>query len=661
MKLSRLSLFFLLLPFTLQAELEVSSFFGDHMVLQRDQPLPVWGKATPGDKVTVSFRDSSVTTQSGENGKWMAELPQQSVGEAASLQISSGDRTVVFQDILVGEVWICSGQSNMEWPVENSENADSEIAAANYPNIRLLDIPRTYSPDPVDEIDASWQVCSPESIPSFSAVAYFFGRELWNEIDVPIGLVSTSWGGTRAEAWTPLETLKANPDYDSIVASYYEMTQVLVNEPELEQTMQSKYDSFMNDVLALANSPPPPDPSWFELNPPVSDMQPVEPDTNILGETDGMVYVRNVFSLEPTQASRKGARIRLGQIDNYDATWINGVKIGHTLHDTKDARRLFRDYEIPNGTLKPGKNVILIQIVDVYRDSHFGKNIDQLEVYWPSGIPVALHDNWKMEIMVDLGTRPETLERKLKHAGSVLFNGMIAPITQAAFQGVIWYQGESNASRAAQYRTLFPDMIEAWRDTWNRGSFPFYFVQLANYRDRNPEPEEHNWAELREAQRETLALPNTGMAVTIDIGEAEDIHPRNKQDVGKRLALLALANTYNIRQSNKESIPHSGPLFREALIEDGQIRIYFDHVNGGLRTSDGEKLKGFAIAEENGPFQWAEARVEGNEVVVSHPEMDAPKEVRYAWATNPEVNFINGAGLPASPFRTDTRPWTTEE
>jgi len=664
----------LLLPLVALAQLEVNSFFGDHMVLQRGQSVPVWGQADPGEEVTVRFRDASVTTQAGEDGKWMLKLPRQSVGEVAPLRILSGDEEVVLEDVLVGEVWLCSGQSNMEWPVEKSVNAEKEIAAADYPSIRLFDIPRRFSPTPLERIEGKWEICSPETVPEFSAVAYYFGRELRGELDVPIGLVSSAWGGTPAEAWTPLDTLKSRPEYKGIVAEYRRMTQLLADNPGLGERLQKEYDAFMEQVNSLGESPPVPEESCFDPDSPIDGAQFVEPGIDFFSETDGMVQVRTLFALDQEQAKRKGARIRLGQIDNFDTTWINGVKVGRTASEVDDPRLHYRDYEIPDGILKPGRNVVLIQIVDTYKNAQFGKDIDHPEIRWPGGDVLALPDRWEMKVVVDAGPRPETLDRKAKNTGSYLYNGMIAPLLPAAFRGAIWYQGESNAGRAVQYRILFPDMIRSWRENWNRGDFPFYFVQLANYRKRNPEPEEHGWAELREAQRQTLSLPNTGMAVAIDIGDAKDIHPRNKQDVGKRLALWALSGTYDFTEPGgflsripligglfRKPITCSGPLFREAMVEDGQIRLRFDHVDGGLRARDGGELKGFAIAEEGGPFKWAEARLDGDEVVVSHPEMDAPKVVRYAWATNPEAMLVNAAGLPASPFRTDTRPLTTEE
>lgn len=660
-------LFSLLLISSLtHAELKVSSVFGDHMVLQRDQPVPVWGKTKPGTEVMVRFRDQTVRATADTQGKWMAELSALSVGPAENFTVSSGEETITFNDVLVGEVWICSGQSNMEWPVRRSANPEEEIQSANYPKIRLFDVPHEYAPTPQETIDASWKVCSPETVADFSAVAYSFGRALWKELGVPIGLISSNWGGTRAEAWTPLDTLKSNPDYQDFVESHRSNTEILKNDPGLKARLQAKFDAFNRKMDFLSRSTPIPDSKWFNPDAEFDGTELVEPGVDFLKETDGLIHVQTTFNLAESQASQPGAKAMLGQMDNYDVTWINGVQIGRMGPELDTPRSFSREYDIPAGTLKPGVNVMLIQIVDVRKDASFGKNIEQPHLKLADGQIIELDNKWRMKIIEDAGARPDTLDRIMKHSGSYLYNGMIAPLVPVAFQGVIWYQGESNAKRADQYRSLFPDMITSWRNAWGRGDFPFYFVQLANFSGRP------HWAELREAQRETLRLPNTGMAVTIDIGDPKDIHPKNKQDVGKRLSLWALAKTYGVTRASspaasipffgkffQEPLPHSGPLFREAEIEGNQIRLKFDHVYGGLQSSDGDKLKGFLIAAENEEFQPADAFIEGDDVIVSHPEIQSPADVRYAWATDPEANLTNSEGLPASPFRTDHRPFLT--
>ncbi len=673
MRKLQITLFSLLLPLALLAQLSVSSFFSDHMVLQRNQPLPVWGTAAPDAEVTVQLGKTTTTAQADSQGKWRAIITKQKLGNSRTLKVSAEGEVFEFKDVLIGDVWLASGQSNMEWNVAGSQNADTEIAAAHYPNIRLLDIPRTYSRTPLDTIDAKWQVCSPETISSFSAVAYYFGRKLHEELSVPIGLISSNWGGTPAEAWTPIEVLEADPDYAGILALREEMDRVLAENADKAPALKAAYDSFQEKVFAMAEGVPAPSAEWFDPEYTTDGLHPVKPKETLMSETDGLSYVRSTFTLSSAQAARKGARVRLGQIDNFDFTWINAQKIGETPRSVSNSTKVFRDYPIPEGTLQDGENVVLLQIIDVYRDSKFGGGIEQPEIYWPSGDSVAL-DDWQMDIIVDLGPRPETMDRKARNTAAYLYNGMIAPLVPAAYQGVIWYQGESNAGRdPLLYYKLFPDMIESWRTATGQGDLPFYYVQLANYRERNDEPQEHSWAVLRDAQLQTLDVPNTGMAVTIDIGEAGDIHPANKQDVGLRLALWALAQTYGQTEAKsplaklpligklfEEPIPHSGPLFHSAKIRGSEIWLSFDHTYGDLETIDGGAPIGFTIAEKDAPFQWAEARIEGNQVVVSHPKMKAPHAVRYGWATNPPTNLINSVGLPASPFRTDDRSLSTK-
>ncbi len=491
------------------AALEVAAPFSSHMVLQRDRDIPVWGTHSPDASITVRFAGQSASTTADASGKWQVNFPALPAGGKYTLQVSSCNENIAMQNIIMGDIWICSGQSNMQWSVKNSLSSAAEIAAATFPDIRLLTLPRKTSAEPIDTFDASWTPCSPETIAGFSAVGYFFGREVHGTTGVPIGLISTNWGGTPAEAWTSLETLRSNPDFA----------------PMLERR-----ETFLKQQANRA-----------AMDPPV-----------------------------PMTAQEKKAH------------------------------------------------------------------------------------------------RPQNI-------AGMLYNAMISPLIQVPIRGAIWYQGESNAGRAEQYETLFPAMIENWRAVWNQGDFPFYFVQLANFKERNQQPVDDAWAELRDAQFQTLKLPNTGMAVAIDIGEAKDIHPKNKQDVGKRLALWALAQDYQITEPTgslgtlpligrwfQQPITYSGPLYQGSKTEGSQIVIQFDHTADGLATSDGNAPVGFAIAGEDRQFVWADAVIEGNTVVVSHPKIGAPVAVRYGWSTNPEVNLINSAGLPASPFRTDDWPGITD-
>lgn len=491
------------------AEVSLHPLFSDHMVLQQGERIPVWGKAAPGEEVTVTIGPRKDDDRADENGNWMVRLRRLEAGGPYEMTVTGESNTVTVSDVLVGEVWVASGQSNMQWTVGNSMNAEEEIANANYPEMRLFYVPRKTADTPQETVEAQWQRTTPETIPDFSAVAYFFGRELHQQLGVPVGMIHTSWGGTPSEAWTSREKLEETPEakpildrWENIVAKY----------PE---TLEA-YNKTLEEWKKAAD-----------------------------------------------QAKKDG----------------------------KDAPAK------PRAPLSPDH----------------------------------------------------------PHRPTSLYNAMIAPLVPYAIKGAIWYQGESNASRAYQYRTIFPAMIEDWREQWDQGKFPFLFVQLANFRERKEEPAESDWAELREAQVMTLDLKNTGMAVIIDIGEADNIHPKNKQDVGKRLAAWTLAKDYN-----RDVVP-SGPLFRSARFRNGKATIKFDYDDGGLMAK-GSELKGFAIAGPDRKFVWANAEITGRKnkkVQVWSDKVPEPVAVRYGWADNPECTLYNEAGLPASPFRTDDWPGIT--
>ena len=461
---------------TAYADVKLPRLVGNHMVLQRDAEIHLWGWADPEEDITVRFIDQKATTTADDSGYWEVSLDPVGVGGPFSMTVA-GNNTIALEDILMGDVWVCSGQSNMGWPVKNVNDSEKEIAQADFPEIRLFTVPREMATQPQDRLsEGSWQSCSPETIPDFSAVAYFFGRELTRHLNVPIGLIHSSWGGTRIESWISPE---ATGEYRQ--------------EP-----------GFADELLA----------------------------TKLPGQS---------------------------------------------------------------GKVKPNE------------------------------IP-----------------------------SSVLFQGMIHPLLQYLLKGVIWYQGEANVAEATAYHSLFPALIRDWRDRWSAGAFPFLFVQLANFHPPVDTPQPSEWAELREAQAATLSLENTGMAVTIDVGEADDIHPRDKQTVGHRLALAARHVAYG------ETIEYSGPVYDDMEVEDNSIRIYFEHADAGVKTPQGKPIKGFAIAGEDRQFVWADATIEGNTVVVSSEAVPEPVAVRYAWSDNPDgANLYNTENLPTVPFRTDE--WDMED
>ncbi|MCC6697876.1 MAG: sialate O-acetylesterase [Candidatus Hydrogenedentes bacterium] len=492
-----------------QPEITLPSVIGDHMVLQQDNPAPIWGKTDPKIKVTVTLGDVKKSVKSDEQGKWRVDLGPLRPGGPYELTVKAKKTKAVVQDVLVGEVWVCSGQSNMEWPVSRALNPEEEIKNANYPNMRLFTVKKKVSGEPLDGCEGSWSVCTPETIPNFSAVGYFFGRRVHETLKVPVGLINTSWGGTPSESWTSMPKLQSNPDFKPILDRW---TDMIAKYPQAK----AEFDAAMAEWQKKADE----------------------------------AKAKN----EP---------------------------------EPKDRPR-----------------------------------------------------------------EPMGPEHPWRAAG--LYNGMIQPLIPFGIRGAIWYQGESNAGRAYQYRSLFPAMIEDWRANWNQGEFPFFFVQLANFMKRNPDANAPSaWAELREAQSMTLGLENTGQAVIIDIGEADDIHPKNKQDVGARLSQAAWKVAYGM-----DSAVWSGPVYDSMRVDGAAIRIKFTQTNGGLVTNGGP-IKGFAIAGEDQKFVWASATAEGDEVVVSAAEVAKPVAVRYGWGDNPYCNLYNGAGMPASPFRTDDWPGVT--
>jgi sialate O-acetylesterase len=637
---------FLALP--LFATITLPEIFSDNMVLQQQTDAPVWGKAAPNKtvKVVASWDNQTYTTQSDAEGKWSVKLKTPVAGGPYSISISDG-KELSLKNILIGEVWICSGQSNMEMPLAGWGkvlNYEKEIALANYPEIRLLHIKKTINAQPQSEVETEskgWQVCSPSTIGTFSSTGYFFGRELNQTLNVPVGLINTSWGGTIAEAWTSGEALENMPDFYDAVQTIKKQTSKDVHQAKLDEWQAlvrnsdkgfEKNTPVWADIqLDDAGWASMPVGVWWEKNPGMKDF-------------DGIVWFRKTVDI-PAAWNGKDLQLNLGMIDDNDITYFNGKEIGAT--NGYDINRI---YTVPGKLVKKGKAVITVRIVDTGGDGGIYSEAAQLFLTLKPDKPaekITLAGEWKYQPAVDFREFPPIPQSpNTPNQPTVLYNAMISPLVPYAIQGAIWYQGESNADRACQYRELFPLMIRDWRKAWNK-DFPFYFVQLANFRERKAEPVESDWAELREAQLQTLYLKNTGMAVIIDIGEGADIHPKNKQEVGRRLALAAEANTYN------RKIVFSGPVYQGYQLEDDKIRIQFKYAESGLKTNDGKALKGFAIAGPNHQFYWADASIEGNEVIVSSPKVKFPVAVRYAWADNPECNLYNGAGLPASPFRTD--------
>ncbi len=629
-------------------DISLLPLFTDNMVLQQKQDIPIWGTAEPGGEVTVTLNEQEEKAIVGDDRNWKVTLSPVPAGGPYKLVVS-GVETKTINNVMLGEVWICSGQSNMEMPINKEwgkvDNFEEEVANATYPNIRLFTVEKTMANTEQNHFKSDgWKECSSETVPGFSAVAYFYGRHLHNNLDIPIGLIQTAWGGTIVEAWTSAATLKEIPEFTEMVkyiesdeTTYEEklvaakknqaewpdkIEKLLIDKGTQNQGFQNK--DFNTDDWKTMELPK----IWEELEIYV----------------DGVVWFSKDINV-PESWQGEDLTLSLGKINDYDITWFNGKKVGRgtEVHES-------RNYKIPSSLVNKGQNRIVVQVLDIGNVGGIYGPEEEMKLT-SKNKSISLVGNWKYKIdpiKIEVKAMPKKLDQNTgANRPTVLYNAMIKPLLPYGIKGAIWYQGESNAERAYQYRNLFSSMIKDWRNVWGQGDFPFIFVQLANFMKVIEQPVEHSWAELREAQTMALELPNTGMAVTIDIGDAIDIHPTNKQDVGKRLALNALAKVY------EKDIAYSGPMYNSMELEGSKIRLKFSNTNDGLKIMGNKDLKGFAIAGTDKKFVWAEAKIEGNEVIVWSPEIKNPVAVRYAWASNPICNLYNGADLPASPFRTD--------
>ncbi|MDD2710933.1 MAG: sialate O-acetylesterase [Verrucomicrobiae bacterium] len=641
--------------------MKLPSIFSDHMVLQQGRPVPVWGWAGPGEKITVTFAGQTVRATAARNGRWQAMLFPLKAGGPFDMTIT-GINAITLHNVLVGEVWICSGQSNMEWPVKQAANAEKEIAAAlRYSRIRLFKAAKTAVVDSQQDVHGRWDLCHPETLAFFSAVGWFFGRELFRHLDVPIGLINVSWGGTIAEAWTSREALLGCPLFKKEVLEYERKLVHFARE-------KAAYDELTKDCFRKIL---PADPGnvgfrkgWALPEADISAWKTM--DMPRAWQADGLNFSGVLWFRKEVQIPAKWAGrdlvLNLAPCDKHDTTYFNNQKVGGIGLENSFAWCTPRSYVIPGRLVRAGLNTIAVRIYSfAYAGGMLGP-VEQMSlrpVRAPQRQAISLAGSWQYQVEHNFGLVTPPAEMMPKGPGNpnspyALYRGMIEPLIPFAIRGAIWYQGESNAERAKSYRTLFPLMIQSWRQAWNQGCFPFHFVQLANHHAVSPQPVESDWAELREAQTLTLRLPRTGMAVTIDIGDAQDIHPINKQDVGKRLALAALHQDYGFKK-----LTFSGPIYRSVKQHGNRLVISFDHVGKGL-TAKGGKLKGFAIAADDRKFVWANAKLEGTSVVVWNDQIDQPVAVRYAWADNPVCNLYNKDGLPASPFRTDRWPGRTK-
>ena len=644
MKLRNLSalIFLTVLGLTLpiDAAVTLNPLFQDHAVLQQGVPVPVWGLADPGEKVTVDFAGQSVATVAAGDGKWLVRLAPLSTGEPRSLTVT-GKNKIIITDLLVGEVWIASGQSNMERQLglragqKPITGWETEVAAANYPAIRHFGVAQAKALAPQQTVQGAWSVCTPETVKDFTAVGYFFARDLHVARRVPIGLIHSSWGGTPAEAWTSEATLQQLPDFAEPLAALKK----LAADPDLaRREAQAKQEAWYQKVDPGSK----PGVVWSEVHLGMTDWRimalPTHWESAGYPDFDGIFWLRRTFDL-PNEWDGGDVELHLGAVDDVDTTWVNGVSVGATM-----GWDVLRVYRVPGALLKRGANVIAVRVLDTGAGGGlYGGNDTMRLIFSASGKAesLSLAGTWRCKPGVALSVSgwPPADFSQSPSSPTVLYNAMIAPLLPYAMRGVIWYQGEANVGRERQYQKLFPAMIADWRQAWGLGEFPFLFVQIAPYNTMSPEIRE---AQLLSWQRTT----NTAMAVTIDCGDAKDIHPANKKPVGARLALAARALAYG------EQLEYSGPVFDSFKIEGDKVIVRFSHLGGGLVAQDGA-LKGFTLAGADKVFRPAQAEIRGDTVVVSVADVAQPIAARYGWANVPEGNLFNRAGLPASPFRTD--------
>ena len=640
-----------------KAQVKLQPLFTDNMVLQQQANVPIWGEDKVGKKVTVttSWDNRKYTTTTSTEGKWKVSVATPKAGGPYTITINDG-KIVRLNNVLIGEVWLCSGQSNMEMPIVGWGNdyfKDDHKDADNHPNIRMLQLDLVASMKPDNHFTArnnGWMVCNYNNLAAFSAVAYFFGRDLEKNLNVPIGLIQTCWGGTIAEAWTGRESLELDPDFTAALKNLadlpaskegakqkYEMDKL-----QWQKDVDSK-DAGMKNGKAVWAAPNFNDAEWSTMN------LPSLISKHGLEKFDGLIWFRRIIDI-PSSMAGKTLTLRLGPVDDIDVTYFNGVRVGQTEKWDED-----RIYQIPGRLVKVGRNVIAVRNLDTGGDGGIYGKVEQLKLIAEaqkgtnqSTQEINLDGEWRYKLSADIKDIPAmpVNPNGSPNYPTVLYNAMINPLIPYTIKGAIWYQGEANADRAYQYRDLLPLLINDWRTRWGY-KFPFYIVQLANFMPRHDKPTESAWAELREAQAMTTKMANTGISCTIDIGMENDIHPSNKQDVGRRLALIAKAKTYG------QNIEFSGPIYKSHELMGESIRINFDHTTGGLKTNDNAPVKGFAIAGPDHVWHWATATIDGNSVIVSSDKVKFPVAVRYAWADNPACNLYNGANLPAFPFRTD--------
>ncbi len=629
----------LLTPCVSFSQIRLPRLVSDGMVLQRETPVKIWGWASVGEKVSLSYNNESFKTVTDVDGRWLITLPAQKAGGPFVMKISASNQ-ITLNNILFGDVWFCSGQSNMELPMRRVALLyGDEIASSSNPMIRQFIVPVKWNfIQPQQEIQGGkWEEANPESVLSFSAVAYFFARDLNARHKVPIGIILCAAGGSSVESWISEESLKAFPEQYRI-AKQLSDTSYLGNLLISEQKAQKKwFDELKKIDLGRKETP------W--LNPSIDDSSwPTVYIPSSFSEANmdiksGVVWYRKEIEL-PENCEGKNGLLELGRIVDSDSVFINGKYVGTTSYQYPPRR-----YNIASGILKSGKNNITIRVVSQSFSGGFIKEKPyQLDV---DGRIFNLKGAWKYNIGAKCGPCPLATFFPGKPLG--LFNAMLYPTVSYTLKGIVWYQGESNAERAREYKTALSRLIGEWRQLRKQGELPFLFVQLPDFMEPKKDPSEGEWVILRDQQLKTLSLPNTAMAVTIGFGEWNDIHPLRKKEVGRRLALAAEKLAYGDKK-----IVSSGPIYKSMKKIGNKVELIFTDCGSGLTTNDGKELNGFAIAGSDKKFWWAKAEMNGNKIVVWNEYVAYPEIVRYAWADNPAgANLYNKEGLPASPFTTE--------
>jgi len=623
--------------------LRLPRLISDGMVLQRDKDIKIWGWALPGETVTVSFMGQTYSSTADAKGKWEVLLPKLPAGGPHSMEITASQQRIIVKDILIGDVWVCSGQSNMVIPMERVKDIyEDEIAHCDNPLIRQFTVPDRYDFNgPREDLDGGiWEPLNADTVLRFSAVGYFFAKALFAKYGIPIGLIKACVGGTQIEAWMSEEVVRQFPGNMEIVEQLRVDGYIDTIKQMEEAKVRAWYESIDENDKGIQKGHVP----WFAPEYDASDWARVKLPASWkemgLDSVKGAVWFRKEIDV-PAFMAGKPAKLYMGTIVDSDRTYVNGVLVGSTSY-----RYPPRKYEVPAGLLKAGKNVITVRVISNDGNGEFVKG--KIYKLFGHGYEINLEGEWQYRVGAAID-EPLPTVTFFQYKPTGLFNGMIAPLLNYGIKGVIWYQGESNTDDPKGYCEKFCAMIADWRKKWGQGDFPFLYVQLANFMEAKDQPSESQWAQLREEQRRALCLPNTGMAVAIDLGEWNDLHPLNKKDVGERLALLARKLAYG-----EKDLVASGPLYKSMRVEGNKAIIEFSNIGSGLMVKGGGQLKHFAIAGRDKKFVWAKAIIEDDRVVVWHDDIPNPVAVRYAWADNPEgANLYNREGLPASPFTTE--------